>query len=71
VSRRQIGVVVALVGVVAALIAALADPLGISGAENEFGWKQILLLAVGILLIISGGVLALRSPSSGTTPPPR
>jgi hypothetical protein len=68
-SRRQIGVAVALVGVVAALIAALADPLGISGAENEFGWKQILLLVVGILLIISGGVLALRSPRSGTAPP--
>jgi hypothetical protein len=68
-SRRQIGMVVALVGVVAALIAALADPLGIGGAEDEFGWKQILLLAVGILLIISGGVLALRSPSSGTAPP--
>jgi hypothetical protein len=57
--------VVVLVGVVAALIAALADPLGI-GAESGFGWKQGVLLAIGILLIIGGGVMALRSPSSGT-----
>jgi hypothetical protein len=69
-SRRQIGVVVALVGVVAALIAALADPLGIGGAEDTFGWKQGALLAVGILLVIAGGVMALRPPSSGTGAPP-
>jgi hypothetical protein len=62
--------VIVLVGVVAALIAALADPLGIGGAEDEFGWKQISLLVVGILLIIAGGVLALRSPSPETGAPP-
>jgi hypothetical protein len=64
-SRRQIGMLVVLVGVVAALIAALADPLGV-GEESGFGWKQGVLLAVGILLIIAGGVIALRSPGSGT-----
>lgn len=61
---------VVLVGVVAALIAALADPLGIGGDEG-FGWKQGVLLAIGILLIIAGGVMALRSPNSGTAPPAR
>jgi NADH:ubiquinone oxidoreductase subunit 6 (subunit J) len=69
-SRRQIGMVVVLVGVVAALFAALADPLGIGGAEDTFGWKQGLLLAVGILLVIAGGVMVVRSPSSGTGAPP-
>jgi hypothetical protein len=63
-SRRQIGIAVALVGVVAALIAALANPLGIG--DPGWGWKQTVLLVVGIVLAICGGVIALRSPSSGT-----
>jgi hypothetical protein len=49
--------VIVLVGIVAVLIAALADPLGIGGQEG-FGWKQGLLLAIGIVLIIAGGVTA-------------
>jgi hypothetical protein len=62
-----------VVGVVAALIGALADPLGIGHGGSGFGWKQGVLLAIGILLIIAGGVMALRSPSNGTraTPPAR
>jgi hypothetical protein len=67
-SRRQIGMVVVLVGVVAALIAALANPLGIG--DPGFGWKQGVLLAIGILLIIAGGVIALRSPNGGAGVPP-
>jgi hypothetical protein len=67
-SRRQIGIVIVLVGVVVALIAALADPLGIG--DGGFGWKQGVLLAIGILLIIAGGVTALLSPSGGTGAPP-
>jgi hypothetical protein len=55
------------VGVVAALIAALANPLGIG--DPGWGWKQSVLLAVGILLIIAGGVMTLRSPGSGAAPP--
>jgi hypothetical protein len=60
--------VVILVGLVAALIAALANPLGIG--DPGFGWKQGVLLAIGILLIIAGGVIALRSPSPETGAPP-
>jgi hypothetical protein len=67
-SRRQIGMVVVLVGVVAALLAALANPLGIGHAG--FGWKQGVLLAIGVLLIIGGGAMALRSSNSGTGAPP-
>jgi hypothetical protein len=68
-SRRQIGIAGTVVGVVAALIAALADPLGIGGSSG-FGWSQALLLAVGIVLIIAGGVMVVRSPSGGTGAPP-
>jgi hypothetical protein len=60
--------VVILVGLVAALIAALANPLGIG--DPGFGWKQGVLLAIGILLIIIGGVMALSSPSPETGAPP-
>ncbi len=67
-SRKQTGMVVVLVGIVAALIAALANPLGIGHAG--FGWKQGVLLAIGVLLIIGGGVMALRPPSGGTGAPP-
>jgi hypothetical protein len=68
---------IVVVGVVAALIAALANPLGIGHAG--FGWKQGALLAAGIVLIIVGGAVTLRALSSGSggtpadqerTPPP-
>jgi hypothetical protein len=60
--------VLVLVGVVAALLGALANTLGIGHAG--FGWKQGVLLAIGVLLIVGGGVMALRSPNGGTGAPP-
>ena len=66
-SNRQIGIVVAVVGALAALLALLANPLGIGHAG--FGWKQGVLLAIGIILIIGGGIMVLRSPTDGTGPP--
>jgi hypothetical protein len=71
-SRRPLGIVIALVGSVAVLIAVLADPLGI-GSVGGFGWKQGVLLAIGIVLAIAGVVMVFRSPSapeSGLRPPP-
>ena len=59
-SRRQIATVGVLVGVAAALFAVLGNPLGIGGHAG-LGWRQAWLLAVGVLLIIAGGVIALRS----------
>jgi len=65
--RRQIGALVGAVGIVAILIAVLANPLGIGNAEAEgtFGWKQVVLLGIGIALVIAGAVMALRSPDGG------
>jgi hypothetical protein len=60
--------VVVFIGVVAALLGALANTLGIGHAG--FGWKQGVLVAIGVLLIIGGGVMALRSPDDGTGAPP-
>ncbi len=55
--QRQIGRIVAGIGVLAILVGALADPLGIGGTASKFGWKQIALIVVGLVLVI-GGVLA-------------
>ena len=62
--RRQLGVLLGVVGIVTILIAVLANPLGIGNAQAEgtFGWKQVVLLAVGVVLAAAGAVLALRSP---------
>jgi hypothetical protein len=55
--RRIGGLLVALLGVVAVLIALLSNPLGIS--HGSFGAKHVLLLVVGIVLIV-GGLVAQR-----------
>ena len=65
-SRRYVGVLIGAVGIVAVLIALLADPLGIGGAEDAFGWKQVVLLGLGVVLFIAGAVIALRSPGAGS-----
>jgi hypothetical protein len=57
-----------VVGLVAALVAALANPLGIG--NSGFGWHQGLLLGVGVVVAVVGAVVALRAPSEGEHPPP-
>jgi hypothetical protein len=62
-----------VVGLAAALVAGLANPLGIG--NSGFGWHQGLLLGVGVVVAVVGAVVALRAPSppnapSGEQPPP-
>jgi uncharacterized RDD family membrane protein YckC len=54
-SARQAALLLIVVGVIAALIAALANPLGIG--SSGFGWHQGLLLGIGIVLALTGIVL--------------
>jgi hypothetical protein len=63
VQRREIGVVAIALGVIAVLLALLADPLGIGGNEDAFGWKQVVLLVVG-LVIAASGVVAILGPGA-------
>ena len=44
-----------LLGILVALVSLLADPLGL-GTEprNYFGWKQIVGLVIGLVLIVYG-----------------
>jgi hypothetical protein len=51
--------VLVIVGVVLVLVGVAADVVGIGGHPG-FGWKQILLVAVGVVVTIVGG-LGLRS----------
>lgn len=63
----QIGWMSIVLGVIAVVLAALADPLGIGG-QPGFGWKQGVLLGVGLVLVIVGVVVARRA---ATTEGPR
>lgn len=40
------------------VIAAFADPLGFGGADDTFGWKQIVGVVVGAVIAVAGIVLA-------------
>jgi hypothetical protein len=66
------GTVAVVLGVIAVLLALLADTLGIGGQEGTFGWKQVALLAVGVALVVGGLLLVLRAPREerGDTPRP-
>jgi hypothetical protein len=58
-SKRTIGVVLLVAGVLIFLISAAADPLGIGGAPG-IGWKQILGMVVGVA-VAAAGMTNLRS----------
>lgn len=66
-SRRSLGFVVAAVGVIVVVVAAFADPIGVGGAEDTFGWKQIVGVVIGAVVAVGGIVLAVRGekPASG------
>jgi len=57
-----------VVGLAAALLGALANPLGIG--HSGFGWKQVVLLVAGIVLAVVGAAVVLRAPSSDPAPGP-
>jgi hypothetical protein len=63
---RQTGIVVIVVGIAAALLAALANPIGLG--DPGFHWRQQLLLGVGIVVAIVGVVILWRASSSEAQP---
>jgi len=54
-----VGILIAIAGVLACVLVALADPLGLG--HDGLGPKKDVLLAIGVLLIVIGLVVALRS----------
>jgi hypothetical protein len=59
VTRRQVGILIAIAGVLACVLVALADPLGFG--HDGLGPKKDALLAIGVVLVVIGLVVALRS----------
>ena len=71
--RRVLGLVLAGLGAVLAIVSGLADVIGINfneGADDEFGWKQIVGLTAGVLIVVAGSAIALtardRAPRTGS-----
>ncbi len=52
-SRKTVGVMLLVVGVLLFLVSATADSLGIGGAPG-IGWKQILGMVVGVAVAATG-----------------
>lgn len=60
-SRTASGLVLVALGVALGVIFGLADVMGLStsdSAEDEVGWLQILGIAVGVVAVVVGIVLA-------------
>jgi len=67
-TRRLAGWVIVAVGVVVALVGALADQIGLGGGgSDKFGGKQVAALVAGLVIVVVGLIVALlpqRSPQS-------
>jgi len=57
---RSIAWALIVLGAVLALVSGLGDTVGIGAEEGDFGWKQIVGLAVGLALAATGIGLLLR-----------
>lgn len=61
-SKKTIGYLLILVGVILAFVSLGADVLGI-GNQSGFGWQQLLGTAIGVIVVLVGVWLALRKPN--------
>ncbi len=61
-SKKSLGLLVAAIGLVMALVTALADMLGLGKVEGTFGYNQILGTVVGVAVLLVG--LRIRSKAS-------
>lgn len=60
-SRRVLGLVIAVIGIALVVLSVFADPIGIGvNEEYAFGWKQALGTAAGASLVVVG-LLAWRA----------
>ncbi len=71
--RKPLGTASVVIGVLAILLAVLADEIGV-GAQPGFNWKQALLLAAGVAAALFGLALLTgvgrRAVDEATEPPP-
>ena len=51
---RNIALLVAIMGLILAIVSMLADFIGIGAGPNIIGWKQFTGIAVGFLMVVFG-----------------
>lgn len=72
--RKPLGTASVVVGVLAILLALLADEIGVGG-QPGFNWKQAILLAVGAAIALFGVAIVTgiggRAVAEATDPAPR
>lgn len=54
---RILAIAFIVIGAILALASAFADQIGIGAPDSTFGWKQLLGLVIGIILIVAGVIL--------------
>ena len=67
-SSRLVGMALIAVGALLVLGGLFADPLGISGGGEGFGWKQLIATIVGLVLAVLGTGLLLGAFGRGGPP---
>ncbi len=60
-SRKSIGIVLLVIGVLILLVSALADVVGLGADPQVFGYRQIAGVAAGAAIGVIGGVLYWRA----------
>lgn len=60
-TQRLVGILIAVAGVLACLLVAFADPLGLG--TDGLGPKKDALLALGVVLIVAGLAVLVRARS--------
>lgn len=55
-TRRNLGLIVLIVGIILVLAAVTADLTGLGG-QPGFGWKQMVGAGLGAIVAIIGGIL--------------
>ena len=63
-SQRNIGLVVAVIGLIVIVVFVLADVIGVGGTRDTFGYRQIIGVVVGIVLVLVGLFVSRRPGSS-------
>lgn len=67
---RIASLVIIALGALLMVGAVFADPLGLSGGGDGFGWKQLIAAIVGLVILLSGVAWLLR-PVLGEEPDDR
>jgi hypothetical protein len=66
-TARIASLVIIAVGALLMVGAVFADPIGLSGGGDGFGWKQLIAAIVGLVILLAGVAWFLR-PMLGEEP---